>query len=55
MPTSEPASIYLKEPDDKVEYVSHILYKAYRHDITSWYDLAKVAIAAVHAYEERYE
>jgi len=46
----EDTNIYLQEPVDRVEYVAHIMMKAYLSECKSWYDLAKVAIAAVEKY-----
>lgn len=44
-------NISLQEPIDKVEYVANVLMNAYKGNAKSWYDLAKVAIAAVERYD----
>lgn len=51
MTINEKASIYLQEPVDQVEYVAHVLMRAYKSDARTWYDLAKAAIAAVEKYQ----
>jgi hypothetical protein len=47
----EEAKIYLQEPIDKVEYIANVLMNAYKKEARTWYDLAKVAIAAGEKYD----
>jgi hypothetical protein len=47
----EEAKIYLQDSVDKVEYVAHVMMKAYKSDAKTWYDLARAAIAAVEKYD----
>ena len=51
MSVHDEAKIYLQDPVDKVEYIANVLMKAYKTEARTWYDLAKVAIAAVEKYE----
>lgn len=51
MSVHDEAKIYLQDPVDKVEYIANILMKAYKTEARTWYDLAKVAIAAVEKYD----
>lgn len=50
MSMHDEADIYLQDPVDQVEYVANVLYKSYRSEAKTWYDLAKAAIAAVEKY-----
>lgn len=51
MSVHDEAKIYLQDPVDKVEYIANVLMKAYKTEARTWYDLAKVAIAAVEKYD----
>ena len=51
MSVHDEAKIYLQDPVDKVEYIANVLMKAYKNEVETWYDLAKVAIAAVEKYD----
>lgn len=46
----EEAKIYLQGAEDRVEYVANVLMRAYKTEASTWYDLAKAAIAAVEKY-----
>lgn len=51
MSIHEETTINLQEPIDKVEYVANVLMNAYKMNAKSWYDLAKISIAAIERYD----
>jgi hypothetical protein len=51
MSIHEEADISLQEPIDKVEYIASVLMNAYKTNAKTWYDLARVAIAAAEKYD----